>query len=195
LPRGGKGILSTKALLLDESDLVPGCVVEELRSHSRAPTRPPDRALDTSPMIEIDEDAIDADVRRSLDGIDLKHADAGARIWQGYLDHAGRPLNWSTHFDSDHENDLLYFFGIWGNGELDVTIQRRVGVVSDGDYAGTIQSEVRVTIADVEEVDNVDIEQYGERLNDFRRAVEATGAFTAMTTGRVAKLQALAFYR
>src|SRR5690348_7347515 len=125
-------------------------------------------------MIEIDEVAIDADIRRSLDGIDLQRIDASARVWQGFLIHAGQRLNWGAHFDRDRENDLLYFFGRWRAGELDVTIQRRVGVVRDGDYEGTIQSEVRITVADVEEVDDVGVEEYGERLDDFRRAVETT---------------------
>jgi transcriptional regulator GlxA family with amidase domain len=35
----------------------------------------------------------------------------------------------------------------------------------------------------------------GQRLDDFRRAFQATGAFTAMTTGRITRLQAVAFYR
>jgi hypothetical protein len=50
-------------------------------------------------MIEIDDAAIDADLRRSFDAINLERAEAGTEIWQALLDHAGRPLNWSGRFD------------------------------------------------------------------------------------------------
>jgi hypothetical protein len=155
----------------------------------------PSALLDTRSMIEIDEAAIDADVRRSFAAINLERAEAGAEIWQAFLDHAGRPLNWGAHFDPDRNNDLLYLFAVSGSGALDVTMQRRVGVVRDGDYGGTIQSEVRVTVSDVDRAVDINLEEYGERLDDFRRAFEATDAFAAMTTGRITRLQALAFYR
>jgi hypothetical protein len=117
-------------------------------------------------MIEIPEAAIDADVRRSFDAINLERAEAGTEIWQAFLDHAGRSLNWGTHFDPERGNDLLYLFAVSGSEALDVTIQRRVGVVRDGDYEGTIQSEIRVTVSDVAPADDVNLEEYGERLDD-----------------------------
>jgi hypothetical protein len=55
-------------------------------------------------------------------------------------------------------------------------------VVWDGDYEGTIQSEIRVTVSGVDQADHVNLEEYGERLDDFRRAFEATDAFKALTS-------------
>jgi hypothetical protein len=142
-------------------------------------------------MIEIDQAAIDADVRRSFDAINLKRAEAETQIWQAFLYHAGRPLSWCTHFDPNRENDLLYLFAASGSEALNVTIQRRVGLVRDGDYEGTIQSEIRVTVSDVDQAEDVNLEQYGERLDDFRRTFEATDAFKALTTGRITRARHL----
>jgi hypothetical protein len=57
--------------------------------------------------MEIDEHAIDADIRGRVEGIDLERSDAAAKIWALFLEHARRPLNWGEHFDDDHGNDQV----------------------------------------------------------------------------------------
>jgi hypothetical protein len=58
---------------------------------------------------EIDEDAIEADLRSRVDDIDLERSDAAALVWTDFLEHARRPLNFGEHFDDDHGNDRVSF--------------------------------------------------------------------------------------
>jgi hypothetical protein len=95
--------------------------------------------------MEIDERAIDADLRGRVGDIDLERSDAAALVWARFLEHARRPLNFGDHFDDDHGNDQVSFVAARaprGDGWT-VDLKRRIGVVPDDDYEGTARARPR----------------------------------------------------
>jgi hypothetical protein len=153
--------------------------------------------------IAIDEAVLDADLRSRVSPIDTSAPDAPLRIWQAFLAHAARPLAWGTHFQRDDDNDLLQF-GVEIRGDrssVRVDIERRVGVVEDEDYQGTIVVICRFTFeggpAWDPVGDRVGYEHYGVtggELAAFREEVEDSAAFAAMRTSWIRELFAGAYY-
>src|SRR4051794_10660047 len=100
--------------------------------------------------MEIDERAIDADLRDRVDGIDLERGDAAALIWARFLEHARRPLDFGEHFSDDHGNDRVSFVAApAANGDgWTVNLERNISVVRDDDYEGTIVSTCKMRVPD-----------------------------------------------
>jgi hypothetical protein len=153
--------------------------------------------------IAIDEAVLDADLRERVAAIDTSAPGAVPEIWQAFLGHAARPLRWEARFQRDDDNDLLQFGAeIRARpGVVRVDIERRVGVVENEDYQGTIVVICRLTFAGGPEWDpvgdRVGYEHYGVtggELAAFRDEVEASPAFAAMRASRITQFFAGAYY-
>jgi hypothetical protein len=146
-------------------------------------------------VIPISKESLDAAARGALAGIDVSEPDALTRIWRAFLAHTCESLDWGARFDSHPDNDVLWFSSGWAEGRMGIDVLRRVGVVKDGDYEGTILAEVRLKLVGVDPlaVGNADVEMHAEQLDEFRRAVETTPPFADLFGGRIVSAEALAF--
>lgn len=152
-------------------------------------------------LLPIDEDAIDADLQAAVGRVELADDEAAVRIWEGFLAHASRPLAWTEQFARDKDNDLLGFVAEQRNGEVSVRFTRRIGVVEDGLYQGTIVSACRLTLQLSSDWDAVEtpetVDEYGVTgggFDAFREAVEGTPAFAALALSPVTGFRAVAAY-
>jgi hypothetical protein len=100
--------------------------------------------------MSLDESAIDADLQHRMREVDPQSDEATALIWQRFLEHARRPLDFGEAFDNDKDNDLVSFSADRSSdgAEWRVVLKRRTGVVQDEEYEGTIVSACRTTVAD-----------------------------------------------
>jgi hypothetical protein len=149
--------------------------------------------------LSINEAAVDADLRAAVGTVELAADDAVVRVWTGFLDHAARPLDFGERFNGDKDNDLVAFVAEQRHGEVVVQLSRRIGVVEGEDYEGTIVASCRLVLVPTpawETVpDRVTVDEYGITaggLDDFRRQVEASAAFAAMTLSPVTGLKVIA---
>jgi hypothetical protein len=152
--------------------------------------------------MSIDESEVDADLQSRMSGIDARAEDAITLIWQGFLEHARRPLDFGESFDNDRDNDLLSFLAKRGRDSTEwrVVLKRRIGVVEDDEYAGTIVAACRTTVADGPAWQGVD--QFGtdayagsdEGVEAFRSTVEASPAFAAWRSSALREFRAVAAF-
>jgi hypothetical protein len=156
---------------------------------------------DRAVPLAIDEAAIDADLRSALGPVELTAPDAAMRIWAGFLAHASRPLDFGERFARDKDNDLLGFATEKRPTEIAVRFARRIGVVEDGEYAGTIVAACRLTVEPSSAWEPiaqlVTVDEYGVTaggLEAYRAAVEASPAFAALALSPVTGLRAVARY-
>ena len=149
--------------------------------------------------LPIDEDAIDEDLRAAIGDVVLSAPDAAVRAWAGFIAHASRPLDFGERFDRDKDLDLLGFGAEKKQTEVSVRFKRRIGVVEDGEYEGTIVSACRLTLeltsAWESIADQVAVDEYGVTaggLDAFRGAVEALPAFAALALSPVTGIRVAA---
>ena len=153
--------------------------------------------------MEIDELAIDADLRDRVGHIDLERNDAAALVWSRFLEHARRPLNFGEHFSDDHGNDQVSFVAArTPNGDgWTVELERRVGVVRDDDYEGTIISTCKMRVADGPAWAGVDDRYWAEEedgarggVDAMQAAAETSSAFAAWIASPLRELRVYAAY-
>jgi hypothetical protein len=154
--------------------------------------------------LPLEEAAIEQDLRRSLAGIEVSEPDAAVRIWHGFLEHARRPIAFASPPHPD--NDVLAFEverPRYPDDRVAVRFQRRIGVESaDLEYLGTIIAACSLVViagAEWERIpDPFTIQVHGtlmgepRGLDSFRRQVEGSDAFAALTASRVTELVASA---
>lgn len=153
--------------------------------------------------LSIDESAINADLQDRMREVDPQSDDAIALIWKSFLEHARRPLDFSEAFDNDKDNDLVSFFAerMSDGAEWRVVLKRRIGVVQDEEYEGTIVAACRTTVADCPAWQGADdrfgIDEYGgtdQNVAAFQAAVEASPAFAAWTSSPLRQFRAVAAF-
>jgi hypothetical protein len=155
-------------------------------------------------VLPLEQAAIESDLRRALAGIELSEPDAAVRIWHGFLEHADRPVAFVGPPHPD--NDVLAFEVDRPHNAQDHVIarfQRRLGVESaDLEYLGTIIAACYLLVvagSPWERIpDPITIWVHGtlmgepRGLDSFRRQVESSEAFAALTASRVSELVASA---
>jgi hypothetical protein len=153
--------------------------------------------------LEIDEAVVDVDLRGRVNDVDPDSADAAKLIWHGFLTHARRPLAFGDDFSDDDGNDMVSFSAerTSAGDEWNVVLERRIGVVRDEDYEGTIVAACRTRVADgpawqgIEDHSWVEEEGVTSRgVDSFQTEVEASPAFAAWTSSPVRQFRAYAAY-
>jgi hypothetical protein len=148
---------------------------------------------------------IEKDLCRAVAGVELSAPDAALRIWRGFLEHAGKPIAFDAPPHPD--NDVVAFLVERPYNAQDkriVQFERRIGVeTAELEYLGTIVAAYYLTIEADEAWKRLpadfSIGGHGASvpaeeptdapdLDGFRRAVEASDAFAALTTARVRDL-------
>ncbi len=101
-------------------------------------------------LMSVDESEINADLQGRMREVDPQSDDAITLIWRHFLEHARRPLDFGEAFDNDKDNDLVSFSAdrTSDGAEWRVVLKRRIGVVQDEEYEGTIVAACRTTVAD-----------------------------------------------
>jgi hypothetical protein len=153
--------------------------------------------------LEIDEAVVDADLRGCVGEVDLESDVAAMRIWHGFLDHARRPLAFGDHFSDDDGNDMVSFSAerTRTGDEWNVVLKRRIGVVRDGEYEGTIVAACRTRVPDglawqgIGDHSGVEEDGLSRRgVDSFQEAVEASPAFRAWTSSSLQQFRAYGAY-
>jgi hypothetical protein len=151
--------------------------------------------------LELEEAAIEADLRQYTAGLDLAGSDAPSAVWHAFIEHAGRPLAFGSTFDDHPDNDQLSFETTLRAEMVIVSLRRDIGVVHVGEgYWGTIAALWGLKVARDEHWPTD-----GERriaghgitsngLQAFRREVEASEVFAALLESRIIELSAMAYY-
>jgi hypothetical protein len=155
----------------------------------------------TADPLELDDAAIDADLRRFVAGIDLAAPGAPGRVWEAFVRYAGRPLAFGATFDDHPDNDQLELDTTLRPETVLVSLRREIGVVHvEEGYAGTIAALWGVRLArgahwpadGDRHIAGLGIT--GGGLEAFRREVEASDVFPAFLASGVVDLTVMAYY-
>lgn len=153
--------------------------------------------------LEIDEAVVDADLRGRVRDVDLESDGAAMRIWHGFLGHARRPLAFGDHFSDDDGNDMVSFSAerTRTGDDWNVVLKRRIGVVRDQDYEGTIVAACRTRVPDGPAWEGIEDHSWVEEdglsrrgVDSFQAAVESSPAFTAWTSSPLRQFRAYGAY-
>jgi hypothetical protein len=153
--------------------------------------------------LEIDEAVVDADLRDRVREVDVESPGAATLIWQGFLAHVRRPLAFGERFSDDDGNDLVSFSAqrTPAGDEWNVVLKRRIGVVRDEEYEGTIVAACRTRVADGPAWEGIEDHSWVEEdgltrrgADSFQAAVEASAAFAAWTASPLRQFRAYAAY-
>jgi hypothetical protein len=153
--------------------------------------------------LEIDEAVVDADLRGRVQEVDVGGDDAATQIWHGFLEHARRPLAFGEHFSDDDGNDMVSFSAerTSTGDNWNVVLKRRIGVIRDHDYEGTIVAACRTRVPDgpawqgFEDHSWIEEDGLSRRGADgFQAAVEASPAFRAWTSSSLQQFRAYGAY-
>jgi hypothetical protein len=147
---------------------------------------------------------IETDLRRCVAHVDLSAPDAALQVWHGFLEHAANPIALES---PDPVNDVVSFVAerpLNADDRRIVQFQRRVGLeTAELGYIGTIVAACYLTVPTGDAWARlpaiVSIGGHGASppadapteepdLDGFRRAVEASDAFAALTAGHVRDL-------
>jgi hypothetical protein len=146
---------------------------------------------------------IEEDLRRSVGSVELSAPDAAVQTWRRFLEHAAKPIALDSPPHPD--NDVVAFEVVQSRDaeRRMVHFERRIGVeTADLEYLGTIVAACYLTVdagdAWAEVPATVSIWGHGASapvgpddapaLEGFRRNVEASPAFAALSAGGVRDL-------